>query len=221
MTMEQFNESVNRDIARMMEQRSDEWVQARIGLVGCSRLSDVLARGKDGKPSSTRKNYMAELLCERLTGVHQESYTSPSMIRGVEMEPEARAEYEMRTGCEVTLHGGMMHPSINGWRGSPDGLVGDDGMIEIKNPNTATHLDTLLNDTIDRAYILQMAGYLEIFNRQWIDFVSYDNRLPDELSMYVRRFFRSELPLDKCREGVIVFLEELNAMEKTLRERMA
>lgn len=201
-------------------QRSDEWFKSKHGNVGCSRLADVLASGKGGAESLTRKSYMQELLCERLTGERKESYTSKEMQYGIDMEPTARATYEIETGVEVETFYGQMHPTIDRWWGSPDGLVGLDGMIEIKCPNTTTHIDTIMNGTINQRYIYQMSGYLEIFGRQWIDFVSYDGRVPDELQIYIRRFTRAELPLDKCREGVILFLEELNAMEKTLRERM-
>lgn len=220
MTTEQFNESVNKDIKAMMEQRTPEWYQARLGLLGCSRLADVLAQGKSGQPSATRKNYMMELLIERLTGERKESFTTPEMQRGVDLEADARAAYEFETGNTVVEHGGMMHPSIPGWWGSPDGLVGDHGMIEIKCPNTATHLDTFLHAKIDQRYMYQMAGYLEIFGRDWIDFVSYDDRLPDNLSLMICHITKSDLPIDAVRNGSILFLNDLNELERELRGRM-
>lgn len=199
-----------------MEQRSDEWLKAKCGCVGCSRIGDILASGRGGSPSATRKNYMAELLCERLTGKTQEHFTSPSMLWGIEKEPMARASYEAMYGVITEETGGQMHPDIYGWWGSPDGLVGDDGGIEIKCPNTATHLDTLLNGKINQDYIYQMAGYTEIFGREWWDFVSFDPRLPEHLATYVRRFRRDELPIAEVKEGVIKFLSELEELQKRL-----
>jgi len=189
-------------------------------LLGCSRLADVLAQGKSGQPSATRKNYMMELLIERLTGERKESFTTPEMQRGIDLESYARAAYEFETGNTVVEHGGQMHQSIHGWWGSPDGLVGDYGMVEIKCPNTSTHLDTFLHGKIDTRYIYQMAGYLEIFDRKWIDFVSYDDRLPDNLSIKIINFKRSEFDIDKVKNGAILFLKDLNELESELRGRI-
>jgi hypothetical protein len=201
-------------------QGSKEWIGERIGNLGCSRLGDVLAQGKGGTPSATRKNYIAELLCERLTGNYIEHWQSEEMKRGIEKEGDARAEYEMRTGIEVVQDFGMFHPSIAHWRGSPDGLILKDGMIEVKNPLTATHIDTLLNGTIAIGYIYQMAGYVEIYDREWIDFVSFDDRLPDSLCYYSKRFYREDLPIEKVKEGAISFLSELDSLESRMRARM-
>lgn len=203
----------------IIEQRTDEWYQARLGLIGCSRLADVLAQGKSSQPSATRKNYMMELLIERLTGERKESFTTQEMQRGIDLEDDARVAYELETGNTVIKHGGQMHPLIQGWWGSPDGLVGDDGMIEIKCPNTATHISTLLDSWVDTRYIYQMAGYLEIFDRKWIDFVSYDDRLPVNLSMKIIRFNRSELDIEKVKNGAILFIDDLKSLELELRRR--
>jgi len=202
----------------MIDQRTEEWAEFRRGFVGCSRLADVLAEGRSG-PSATRRNYMFELLCERLTGKTAEHYTSPEMLRGTELEPIARSEYESLTGQMVTEHGCSRHPTIRGWIGSPDGLIGDDGMIEIRCLNTANHLDVMDKGKVDTRYIYQMAGYVEIFNRQWVDYVGFDDRLPENLRLYVKRFTREELPLDKVRDGVVSFVDELDELEKKWRER--
>lgn len=197
-----------------LEQRSGEWLQAKLGKVGCSRLGDVLAVSKrTGEPLQARIDYMMELLCERLTGVNADHFKSAAMEWGVEYEPQARTEYEARNGVLVDEHGGQEHPTIAGWWCSPDGLVGDDGGIEIKCPNTATHLDTLINGTIKEQYIYQMAGAVLIYDRAWWDFVSYDPRLPDELGFYCRRFTRDELPLQAVKDGVIRFLDDLSQLE--------
>lgn len=200
----------------MSDQRTDEWIQARLGNVGCSRLIDVCASGKSGAPSATRRNYMTELLVERLTGKRAESFTSEAMTWGIDNEPIARSAYEARYGVMVTEDFGKEHPTVKRWRGSPDGLV-DKGGIEIKCTNTTNHLDALLNGNIKRDYILQMAGYVEIYNLDWYDFVSFDPRLPENLSLFVKRFTRDELPLDTTRQAVIQFLKELDEMEKKIR----
>jgi hypothetical protein len=199
-----------------MEQRTDEWKKARCGLVGCSRLSDVLASGRSGSPSATRKNYMAELLCEQLTGISAEHFTSSAMQWGIDTEPMARAAYEATRGEFIEEVGGKKHGEISGWWGSPDGLIGRDGGIEIKCPNTATHLDSLLYGKINSDYIYQMAGYVEIYERNWWDFVSYDPRLPEKYSMFVKRFTKKELPIHEVKDGVIKFIAELSEMKKKL-----
>lgn len=200
-----------------IEQRSPEWIQKRLGFCGCSRIGDVLAQGRSGAPSATRKNYLHELLCERLTGVHNETYTSKEMLWGVEKEPIARSLYEASRGIMVQETGGMEHPTIKWWWGSPDGLCGEDGGLEIKCPLTSTHLETVMYGKIKTDYIYQMSGYVEIFNRQWWDFCSFDPRLPENLQLYVKRFYRDDLPIDEVREGVIKFLDELNELEAKVR----
>lgn len=201
-----------------MIQRSDEWRAAKIGKVGCSRLGDVLASGKGNAPSATRKNYIAELVCEILTGKSAEHFTSAAMQWGIDNEPLARAAYEARTGVFVIEDGGRVHSSIPGFWASPDGLIDADGGVEIKCPNTATHLETLLTGKINSDYIYQMAGNLAVFNRKWWDFVSYDPRLPDKYAMYVKRFERKDLPVDEVEAGVKRFLEELAEKIKALED---
>jgi hypothetical protein len=199
-----------------MEQRTEEWLNKRHGHVGCSRIGAILATGKAGTPSATRKNYMAELICERLTGKRTEHYTSKEMEWGIENEPLARASYEAKTGSMVEEHGGKECESIPDWWGSPDGLVGIDGGIEIKCPNTATHIETLLTGKVAQEYVYQMAGYVKIYDRKWWDFISYDPRLPERLSMFVKRFTRDELPIDQVDTGVLQFIKELKELEEKL-----
>lgn len=200
-----------------MEQRTDEWFAARLGHVGCSRLGDVLATGKGGAPSATRKNYMAELVCERLTGQKAEHFTSKIMDRASDIELLARSAYEAKRGVLVEEHGGQECKSIPDWWASPDGLIGTEGGLEIKCPNTATHLDTLLNKKIDTYYLYQMAGNCFIYDRQWWDFVSYDPRLPENLSIFICRFQRNELPIDLVKNGVLQFVEELKILMEQLK----
>jgi hypothetical protein len=193
-----------------MEQRSKEWFAARLGKVTCSRLGCVMASGRGSKESATRRNYMSELICERLTGQRQEIPANSAMQWGTETEPLARMEYEMRMGATITEDGGKECTEIPGFWGSPDGLIGTDGGIEIKCPNTATHLDNLLTGKIKRDYIYQMTGNLIIYNRQWWDFVSYDPRLPEDLRFCRYRYTRADLPCDELIDGVSLFLKELN-----------
>lgn len=200
-----------------IEQRSEAWFTKRLGFCGCSRLGDVLATGRNGAPSSTRKNYMHELLCERLTGIHNDTYTSKEMQWGVDHEPIARSLYEATRGVMVQEIGGMEHPDIKWWWGSPDGLCGEDGGLEIKCPLTATHLESVMYDKVKTDYLYQMAGYVEIFKRQWWDFCSFDPRLPENISLYVKRFTRDQLPTDEVRDGVIKFLDELNELEARVK----
>ena len=195
----------------MTEQRTDAWYAERLGKVGCSRLSDVLA----GEKTAARRNYLAELVCERLTGQWTESFTNEAMQWGIDHEDEAKAAYMLEMFLVVEEHGGASHPDIPDWRGSPDGLIGADGGIEIKCPKTATHLDTILNDTVKKEYLYQMAGYVAIFNRQWWDFVSYDPRLVGH-ELYIKRFLRDDLPVQEVEDGVKKFLSELDEIMRKL-----
>ena len=195
-----------------MQQRTDEWFKHKIGKVGASRLDAVCAQGQ----GVTRKNYMMELLIARLTGVYPESYTSPEMQRGIDLETEARYAYENLTGNVVMESGFILHPLIKDSGASPDGLIGVDGGLEIKCPNTATHLKYLMTDKIDTKYIYQMQWGMACTERQWWDFVSYDNRLPDKLKIYVQRFERDEDIIKFLTEEVEEFIKELNELQLKL-----
>lgn len=196
-------------MSQEIEQRSNAWVVKRLGFCGCSRLGDVLAEGRNGQPSTTRRNYMAELLCERLTGKHAEHFMTQEMKWGVENENPARSEYEARHGIMVQETGGKEHPSIPWWWGSPDGIVGNDGGIEIKCCNTMNHLDVVFTGKIQTGYIYQISGYVEIFEREWYTYIGYDPRLPENVSFYEKKFYRKDLPIAKVKSGVIQFLSEL------------
>ena len=191
-----------------MQQKTDEWYTARLGKVTASRVADVMAKTKSGT-SASRKNYLAQLLCERLTGKQDESFTNAAMQRGNELEPIARANYELETGRAVQEVGFIDHPSIAYFGASPDGLVGDDGLIEIKCPNTATHLETLKNRKPDSKYIIQMQVQMACTGRAWCDFVSYDDRLPDNLAYICLRTNRDNDHIAEIEKGVSEFLLEL------------
>lgn len=201
-------------------QGTPEWRAARLGLATASRMDAVMAKGRSGNPSATRDNYIAQLVVERLTGVSVDSYTNAAMERGTELEPEARAAYEFQAGVTVKEAGFVPHPYIANTGGSPDGLVGDDGLIEIKCPNMATHLATVRSGEIARGYVLQIQWCMAVTGRQWCDFVSYDPRFPLELQLKIIRVPRDNGLIAEMTGAVKAFLAEVDAAvaELSLKE---
>lgn len=203
-----------------MEQRTEEWFEARMGCVTASRTADVMAQTKSGY-SASRANYMAELICEKLTGERQGGFSSAAMQWGTETEPQARMAYEIMTGATVVETGFVPHPEIAGFGASPDGLIGDDGLIEIKCPNTATHIDTLLSDKVPGKYITQMHVQMLCTGRKWCDFVSFDPRLPVELQMFTKRVERDDKLAEEIVTEVQKFLAEMEAKIDQLKARIS
>lgn len=201
-----------------LTQGSSEWLQARLGRVTASRVADVIAKTKTGWGAS-RANYMAELIAERLTGVPGEQYISPAMKWGTETEPEARAAYSFYADLDVTEVGFVEHPRIPMTGASPDGLVGDDGMVEFKCPNTSTHIDTLLGDPIPAKYLTQMQWQMACTGRAWCDFVSYDPRLPASMKLFVQRVPRGNATIADLEKLVTEFLVELDQKVNALKGR--
>jgi putative phage-type endonuclease len=201
----------------MMDQGTEEWFTIRIGKVTASRVADVIAKTKTGY-SATRDNYMAQLVCERLTGQKGESFTNAAMQHGTDTEPLARAAYEAFQDILVDEVGFVPHPSIIMAGASPDGLVGDDGLLEIKCPNTATHIETLLSQSVPGKYNTQMQFQMACTGRQWCDFVSFDNRLPDELQLFVKRVPRDNDFIKQMEDEVVKFLNELDIKIAQLME---
>ena len=203
-------------------QGSPEWHQFRVGKVSGSRLKDVMTKGRNGEPSATRKNYMMELLCERLTGRPGvvDLSRNASVQRGIELEPLARAAYEVFSGRVVIETGCFSHPVIDGFIASPDGLSGDDGLIECKCPNTANHIAVLQSGKHDSQYDWQMLAQMACTGREWVDFVSFDDRLPDELQYFCARFHRDEKRIEAMEAEVTKFLGELAELEADMRRRM-
>ena len=197
----------------MKLQGTPEWFEAKLGKIGASHISDVMAKGS----GTTRNNYMMRLLCERLTGNHEETYSNATMKRGIEEEPMAIAEYELATGRLVTAVGFIDNPKVPMSGASPDGLVGDDGLIEVKSPNTAQHVDTLLAGKIDRKYRLQMMWQIYCTKREWCDFVSYDPRMPPKHQLVVIRVEKDNAVITDIRIAVETFLTELDALEAKLK----
>lgn len=200
-----------------MIQGSVEWRALRAGKVTASRVTDVMARTKSGYGAG-RKNYLAELVVERLTGVPTEGFTSAAMRYGTEMEPLARSTYEFYHNETVEQVAFVPHPTIALAGCSPDGLIGTEGGIEIKCPNTATHLETLLNGTIDDGYVKQMQFQMACTGRKWIDFVSFDSRVQiPEMQLWVRRVPRDDMLIMQIQTEVIAFLKEVDATIHQLR----
>jgi putative phage-type endonuclease len=203
----------------MMDQGSEEWFTIRIGKVTASRVADVIAKTKTGY-SASRDNYMAQLVCERLTGQKGESFTNAAMQHGTETEPLARAAYEALKDVLVDEVGFVPHPSIIMAGASPDGLVGEDGLLEIKCPNTATHIETLISKVVPGKYNTQMQFQMACTGRQWCDFVSFDNRLPEMFQLFVTRVPRDEVFIRLIESEIVQFIAELDdKINKLMKEK--
>jgi putative phage-type endonuclease len=199
-----------------VEQNSPEWKQARCGSLGASRLADAIAKTKSGWGAS-RANLMAELVVERLTGVPTEGYQNAAMQWGHQYEPEARAAYEFKTDATVEIIGLATHPTIKGSHASPDGLIGDDGLVEIKCPNSATHIERLLTGAVEGKYVTQMQWQMACTGRKFCDFVSYDPRMPEPMRLYVKRFARDDVFIASLENDVRDFVAELSGKVDALR----
>lgn len=209
-----IKKSIERDC---MEQRTEEWFSARLGKVTASRVADVLAKIKTGE-SASRKNYKMELVVQRLTGKQGESFTNAAMEWGTEQEPFARMAYEAHTGTFVKEVGFIDHPTIEGFGCSPDGIVGE-GLIEIKCPNTANHIETVLENKVPSKYIPQMQCQMACTGAKWCDFVSFDPRLPEDLQLFVVRVERDQEYIDSMEVEVKQFLSEVLDLFNQLKAR--
>lgn len=205
-------------------QGTPEWFAARLGKVSASRVADIIAKTKTGWGAS-RANYAAELVAERLTGTTAEKYSNAAMVWGTETEPRARSMYEFMRDCDVAEVGTVLHPTIDMACASPDGLVGEDGLVEIKCPNTATHIETLLGTTIPLKYVTQMQWQMACTGRKWCDFVSFDPRMPGDMQILITRVARDEAMIASLEQAVVAFLAEVDstirALEAKFRQREA
>ena len=191
------------------DQRTEEWFAARIGKVTASRVADLMAKTKSGY-STSRDNYMAQLVCENLTKTKADGFTNAAMEWGTEQEPFARAAYEAKTGEMVEEVGFVPHPLIE-WAGaSPDGLVGPDGLVEIKCPNTATMIDTLLTGKVPGKYNIQMQFQMACTGRHWCDYVVFDPRMPAKAQLFVKRVYRDDAFIQEMEAEIVNFLVEVN-----------
>jgi putative phage-type endonuclease len=192
-----------------MDQRTDEWFQARLGKVTASRIGDVMAKTRSGY-STSRANYMAQLVVERMTGKQAESFTNAAMQWGTDTEPLARAAYEMKNNVMVDEVGFINHPTILMAGASPDGTIGEHGNLEIKCFQTAHHIETLLTEKIDERYILQMQFQMSCTGRQWTDFVSFDPRMEESLQLKIISVKRDDTLIAEIEAEVTKFLSELD-----------
>lgn len=191
-----------------LEQGTEAWRLARCGSLGASSVHEAIARTKTGWGAS-RANVLARLISERLTGVPQDTYTNAAMQHGIDTEPEARAAYQFEKGVLVRKVGLYRHPTINGTHASPDGFVGDDGLLEVKCPNTATHLETLLGEAIPSKYVIQCQWQMACTGRAWCDWVSFDNRLPENMRLHIQRLKRDDKHIAELEAQVREFQLEL------------
>jgi putative phage-type endonuclease len=194
----------------MAEQGSDEWKRMRLGKVTASRIADMLSKTKTGWGAS-RANYRSQLVSERLTGAFTDSYVSAAMEWGTETEAEARYAYSFMTATDVVSVDFAPHPSIAMAGCSPDGLIGDDGLVEIKCPNTATHIETLLGRSVPGKYRQQMLFQMACTGRRWCDFVSYDPRMPEDMRLFVSRLHRDDAAISEMESEVVKFLAEVES----------
>ena len=189
-------------------QGSPEWIAARVGSLGASRLHEVVTKTKTGYGAS-RANLMAELICERLTGQPAATFVNAAMQHGTETEAEARAAYCFYTGRNVTEIGLVRHPKIEQAHASPDGLVDADGLLEIKCPSSATHMDTLLGQSVPAKYMTQMQFQMACTGRQFCDFVSYDPRMPENMRLFIKRVPRNDARIKELESEIAAFLLEM------------
>lgn len=202
----------------MIEQRTTAWQNARIGKVTASSLHKVLARTKTGY-GADRANYMTQLVLERVTGTKAESYTNAAMQWGIDQEPFARAAYEASRGVMVEEVGFIHHPTIEASGASPDGLVGDDGMVEIKCPDSKTALECWLSENpVESKYYAQMQWQMRCADRSWCDYVVFDPRMPTKAQLFVVRVNLDDKWLETAETEVVKFLSEVDAKVAALKK---
>ena len=206
-----------------MEQRSPEWFKARLGKVTASKIHDIMIKTKVGE-STYKTKYRLQLVTERLTGKVVPVFMNDAMKHGVEYEDEAKLEYANRkkllVGTDLTDVGMIDHPSIDWCGASPDGMVGDEGLIEIKCPQPITHTTTIETGEIHKRYIHQMQWQMSCTGRQWCDFVSYHPDFPDDLKLFVKRVPRDNELIARLEEAVSTFVQEVDFKIKTIKENL-
>lgn len=201
-----------------MEQRTDEWLQARVGHITGSRMADVISKIKTGE-SQTRINYKTQLVTERLTNQPVQTYFNNAMQQGIDREPDARMLYELENKIDVEEVGFIKHPTL-AWSGvSVDGLIGDKGIIEIKCPLETTHTNTLLKKQAPKKYYPQMQWGMCVTQRSFCDFVSYNPSFPDDLKLFVIRVERDDDYIKMLEEEVVKFNEEIEQLLNSIKEK--
>jgi putative phage-type endonuclease len=201
----------------MDEQRTDEWFQQRLGKVTASNLHKVMVKTKTGY-GADRGHYMTQLVLERITGQRADGYTSAAIQWGIEQEQFARAAYEAYRGVLVEEVGFIPHPTIAMAGASPDGLVGADGMVEIKCPESKTHLEVLLSaNPVSGQYFAQMQWQMRCADRQWCDYVVFDPRFPAKAQLFIARVNRDDRWIEETETEVNKFLAEVEEKVQALK----
>lgn len=194
------------------EQRSDEWYAARLGRLGSSDAAEIYGVRRDGVETAGKRDLRMRLALERITGqLAEPGYVNRDMQRGIDLEPAAVAAYEALTGVFVDRCGYILHDDLPAGY-SPDGLVSDDGLIEVKCPKPAIHLEYLVNNKVPPAYLAQCKHAVWLTGRAWIDFVSYCPQMPDDLQLFVTRAYARDLDVAGHGDAVALFLESVDAM---------
>lgn len=202
----------------MIEQGSEEWFAQRLGKATASKIQDIISKGRGGAPSAGRRNYHAQLVLERLTGRREETYTSPEMQWGTDNEAGAASAYEFLEDVTAEMTGFVDHPTIPNAGASPDRLIGSVGLLEIKCPKSATHLEFLNGAPIPAKYITQMNWQLACMpEREWCDFVSFDPRMPQSMQLEIRRHVRNPVVISELEHEVQRFLMDVDDSVKMLR----
>jgi len=202
-----------------MEQRSEEWFAARAGKFTASRVGALMAVGRNGKPLKGREELISTLAVERLTGHCVETYSNAAMQRGTEMEPEARDAYVFETGHVVEEVAFVEFANLPNTGCSPDGLIGDDGMVEIKCPSAMNrHIGALRNADHAKEYRWQLQHQLLCTGRDWVDIVSYDPRFPASLQLAIHRVERDNGALEELTKAIGVADKEVEALVEELRK---
>ena len=210
-------------MSEIIIQGSKEWHELRRGFVTASKVADIMAKTKTG-PSASRQNYLIELAIQRVTGIVEESYKNEAMMRGTEEEPKARAAYETITKTFVEEVPFVKHKTIEWFGASPDGIIkNNDGtynLLEIKNPNSATHWSYIKDGEIPTKYKIQMMAQMACTGAQWCDFFSYDSRMPEGSKYFLARLTRDPSFIDDMEKEIQTFLEEVAHETKLMENRV-
>ena len=199
------------NIIETCEQGSEEWLSLRLGKITASRVKDVLTKGRGTSQSKTAESYMMELIAEILTGNSKPFFENDAMRWGTETEPQARAMYAVNNDfVDVKEVAFVEHNEQVGI--SPDGLIGDDGLLEIKCPNTTTQLKRALSDDYSADYKAQIQMQLWVTEREWCDFLSFDPRLDCDAGYLQQRVYRDEEYIEEMKTKVYAFVEKMNEL---------
>ena len=199
-----------------VQQGTPEWHQLRLGKVTASRVADILAKTKTG-PSASRQNYLIELALQRTTGIIQESYSNSAMEWGTQTEPQARVAYEVKSGNFVDQVPFIDHPNIEWFGCSPDGLVSDRGLVEIKCMQPKGHWEVIKTKEIPKNYWIQQQAQLSCTNREWNDYVGFNPIFPDKSQLFIKRTYRDEVFITEMELEIKKFLDEVEVEVQLMR----